>query len=175
MYHKQAYPTIKSTFMEEARTRIISIKNAQKIAAGARRKKKIVVTTNGCFDILHVGHIRNLQKAHSLGDMLIVAINSDSSVRINKGPGRPIVPAKERAEVVSALRAVDYVFIFNDKNPIGWLKKIKPHIHVKGGDRKLSQIIERDTLKKMGTKLVLLPHIKGKSTTNILKRAAETG
>ena len=147
-----------------------SLASIIKIAETARRRGKKIVTTNGCFDLLHVGHVRNLKFAKSLGDILIVGINSDSSTRKNKGPSRPIVPEKERAEVLAALETVDYVFIFGDKTPIGWLKKIGPKIHVKGADRKLAQIIERDTLKKIGAQLIFAPYHKGKSTSSLIKK-----
>lgn len=144
-----------------------------KIAVAAKRRGKKIVTTNGCFDLLHVGHVRNLKFAKSLGGILIVGINSDSSVRKNKGPVQPIVHEKERAEVLSALEAVDYVFIFKDETPVHWLEKIKPDIHVKGSDRKISQIVERNILKKIGAKLVLAPYYKGKSTSSIISRVAK--
>ncbi len=150
--------------------KIKSICAAARIAAAAQRRGKTVVTTNGCFDIIHVGHIKNLEHAKSLGDILIVGVNADASVRKNKGPRRPIVPARERVKVVAALGAVDYVFIFKEKTPISWLRKIKPNIHTKGADRKLSQIIEKDALRKIGAKLILVPHYKGKSTTAIIQK-----
>lgn len=143
-----------------------------KIAARAKKKKLKIVTTNGCFDILHVGHIRNLRFAKSFGDILIVGINSDGSVRKNKGANRPIVPAQERAEILAALADVDYIFIFNDTTPIPWLKKIKPDVHIKGADRNLKQIVERGVLKKIGARLALAPYHKGKSTTALIKKIA---
>ena len=144
-----------------------------KIARRAQKQGKKIVTTNGCFDLLHIGHVRSLKFAKSLGDILIVGVNSDLSVRANKGPLRPIIPEKERAEILAALEAVDYVFIFSDKTPVGWLKKIRPDIHVKGADRSLRQIVERAVLKKIGAKLVFAPIVKGKSTTELIKKLSE--
>ncbi len=156
--------------MEAAKSKIKTLAEVAKIARRKRRAGKKIVTTNGCFDILHIGHVRNLEKAGSFGDVLIVGVNSDSSVRENKGRGRPIVSQAERAEVVAALRAVDYVFIFKDRTPEKWLKLIKPSIHVKGADRKTSQIVERATLKEIGAKLVRVPLTKGKSTTEVIAK-----
>ncbi len=156
--------------MEEARLKIKTIKEAAEIARSAKKRGMKVVTTNGCFDILHIGHIRNLEKARNLGDVLIVGVNADKSVKENKGKNRPIVPEKERAEVIAALKSVDYVFIFKDKTPNDWLKKIKPNIHVKGADRKLNQIVELETLKEIGAKLVRVPLVKGRSTSAMIAR-----
>src|SRR5580704_3026242 len=128
--------------MQGTENKIKSLNQIKKIADTAKAKGSVIVTTNGCFDILHVGHVHNLKKAKSHGDILIVGINSDASVRRYKGKSRPIVPQRERAEVLAALGAVDYVFIFDDDTPIPWISKIKPHIHAKGGDRKLSEIVE---------------------------------
>ncbi len=156
--------------MEEARQKIRSLKEIVEVAIAERKRGKKIVTTNGCFDILHVGHVRNLEKAKSLGDVLIVGVNADSSVRENKGKGRPIMGERERAEVVAALRSVDYVFIFKDKTPNGWLRKIKPGTHVKGADRRLNQIVEREALKEIGARLVLVKLVKGKSTSSVIAK-----
>ena len=140
----------------------------------AARKKKTIVATNGCFDLLHVGHIRNLKDAKALGDLLVVGINSDASVRANKGPTRPIVPARERAEVVAALESVDYVFIFSGRTPLAWIKQMRPHIHVKGGGEDIRHHPDFAAQKKIvqdaGGKLILLSHHSGRSTTNIIKK-----
>ncbi len=156
--------------MEVLRKKIKSLKEIMAIARRAKGRGLKIVTTNGCFDLLHIGHVRNLEKARPLGDLLIVGVNSDASVRKNKGPGRPIVPAKERAEILGALVVVDYVFIFGEKTPISWLRKLKPDIHVKGRDRTPEEIIEKKTVEENGGRVVLVPYIKGKSTTEILKR-----
>ena len=109
----------------------------------ARRQGKKIVTTNGCFDVLHVGHVRYLQEAKQMGDILIVAINSDESVRAIKGDKRPLVPEDERAEILAALECVDYVMIFPELDPIQFLRELRPDIHVKGGDYAPDQVIER--------------------------------
>ncbi|RKY02827.1 D-glycero-beta-D-manno-heptose 1-phosphate adenylyltransferase, partial [Candidatus Poribacteria bacterium] len=113
-----------------------------------RRAGKRIVTTNGCFDLLHVGHVRYLYEAKRLGDVLIVAINSDESVRRIKGPLRPIIPQEERAEMVAALEPVDYVTIFDEDTPIPLIKAIRPDFHVKGGDYKLDEMIEREAVEE---------------------------
>lgn len=152
------------------RSKIQSLAAVVAAANRARRAGKKIVTTNGAFDLLHVGHVRNLQKAKSLGDVLIVGVNSDASVRTHKDKSRPIVPERERAEIVAALGAVDHVFIFTSPNPIPWLRKIKPHVHVKGADRKLSQIVEKSTVEKNGGKIFRMPLTKNHSTTKLIER-----
>lgn len=136
----------------------------------AKRQGKKVVTTNGCFDILHVGHIRSLAAAKALGDVLVVGVNSDASVRALKGKGRPIVPARERAEIVASLAPVDAAFIFHGKDPRTWLAALKPHIHVKGNDRNMAEIIEKDVVRAGGGRIVLSPIHKGRSTTALIKK-----
>ena len=137
------------------------------------RKRKII-TTNGVFDILHIGHIRYLQGAKKLGDILIVAVNSDISVKKIKGPKRPLNNEKDRAEALAALECVDYVTIFPEENPIKILEIIKPNAHVKGGDYNLSQIIEKDTVEKNNGRVVLIPMVKGYSTTEFVKKIIDT-
>lgn len=139
-----------------------------------RKRGKRIVTTNGCFDILHVGHVHSLIAARALGDFLVVGINSDVSVHALKGKGRPIIPERERAEIIAALEPVDAVFIFKERDPRSWLAELKPDIHVKGNDREMSEIIERDVVKFGGGKIVLLPIDKKKSTTNIVKKIRES-
>jgi rfaE bifunctional protein nucleotidyltransferase chain/domain len=139
----------------------------------ARRQGKTVVTTNGCFDILHVGHLRYLQAAKQLGDMLVVAVNSDDSVRAIKGDKRPLVPEDERAEVLAALECVDYVMIFPELDPVQFLSELRPDIHVKGGDYTLDQVIERETVESLGGKLRLIPGVPGKSTSGLIELIVE--
>jgi len=136
----------------------------------ARRAGKRIVTTNGCFDILHVGHIRYLQQAKQLGDILIVAVNSDDSVGMLKGKNRPVMPENERAEMLAALECVDYVMIFPELDPIRFLNELRPDIHVKGGDYTLDQIVEREAVKSIGAELHLLPGAPGKSTSKLIER-----
>lgn len=136
----------------------------------ARRQGKKIVTTNGCFDVLHVGHLRYLQKAKEQGNILIVAINSDESVRAIKGDKRPLVPEDERAEILAALECVDYVMIFPELDPIQFLHDLRPDIHVKGGDYRLDQVIERETVESLGGEMRIIPGAPGKSTTELIER-----
>ena len=129
---------------------------------------KVVVTTNGCFDVLHLGHLRYLQAARQQGDLLVVAINSDSSVRELKGENRPLVPEEERAEMLAGLECVDYVLIFPELTPIELLSDLKPNIHVKGGDYTLEQLVEKDVVENNGGKVVVGLNVPGKSTTNLI-------
>ena len=135
-----------------------------------RRKKKKVVFTNGCFDILHAGHVNYLAKAKSLGDILVIGLNSDSSVKKLKGRSRPVVSQKNRAIVLGALWAVDFVVIFNELTPIKLIKAIKPDVLVKGGDWKKENIIGADFIESYGGKVKSLRYIKGLSTRGIVKR-----
>lgn len=147
---------------------VVSFKKILTIAQRARRSGKHVVSTNGCFDLLHIGHTRNLAKAKSLGDLLIVGVNSDTSVRTYKGKGRPIIPARERAEIIAGLKSVDYVFIFNEPNPVSWIKKLRPDIHVKG--KGAPYAVEKESVETGGGKFVLLPFVPGHSTTRIVHK-----
>jgi rfaE bifunctional protein nucleotidyltransferase chain/domain len=144
--------------------KIVRLNAITRIAAAARRNGKRVVTTNGCFDILHIGHVRNLTWARAQGDLLIVGLNADASVRAQKGPERPIVPARERAFVLAGLGAVDYVFVFSGKSPIPWLRRVRPAIHVKGRGSERSPAFEPEG------RVVLAPYVPGRSTTNIIEK-----
>lgn len=135
-----------------------------------RREGRTVVFTNGCFDLLHPGHIRYLTQARSLGDVLVVAINSDRSVRALKGVGRPILSERERAEVLAALRAVDFVTIFDDGTPRELIAELLPDVLVKGGDWPLDEIVGRVEVEGAGGKVLSLPYIEGSSTTDIINR-----
>ena len=138
-----------------------------------RNEGKEIVFTNGCFDLIHVGHIRYLQKAKKLGDYLIVAVNSDHSVKIIKGDRRPIVPEDERAEVLAALECVDSVVIFQEPDPYQIISLLKPHILVKGGDWSEDAIIGKDVVESIGGRVVRIPMIKGASTSNVIQKIAE--
>tara|TARA_R100000808_G_scaffold5412_1_gene16516 strand:+ start:313 stop:783 length:471 start_codon:yes stop_codon:yes gene_type:complete len=139
----------------------------------ARWPHKKLVVTNGCFDILHVGHVKYLQKAREFGDALLVGLNGDDSVRELKGSNRPINNQEDRAEVLRALSCVDFVHIFEDTRATNFLKEFKPDIYAKAGDYTLETLYppERCALELMGSKIVFLPFIEGKSTTNILKKS----
>ena len=135
-----------------------------------RLKDKKIVFTNGCFDILHVGHVRYLDKAKRLGDILVVGLNSDCSVREIKGSGRPLNKELDRATVLSALSAVDYVVIFSESTPEKIIKKLMPDILVKGGDWKIKDIVGGEFVKSCGGRVVSIPFVKGYSTTALIKK-----
>lgn len=134
------------------------------------RQKRTIVTTNGCFDILHVGHLNYLLEAKKSGDVLIVGINTDRSVNKLKGPQRPINNQNDRAMLVSALECVDYTFLFDEDTPVEFLQKIKPDIHVKGGDYTESNLPEADTVLNLGAKLKFIPLTEGKSSTKVIEK-----
>jgi rfaE bifunctional protein nucleotidyltransferase chain/domain len=134
---------------------------------------KKIVFTNGCFDILHVGHVRYLNQARSLGDALVVGVNSDHSVRKIKGESRPIVPESERAEVLAALSCVDLVFIFDDPTPKRVIDAIVPDVLVKGADWDISDIVGRDTVEGAGGVVLNVPLVEGSSTTEIIQKVVE--
>jgi rfaE bifunctional protein nucleotidyltransferase chain/domain len=140
-------------------------------AAARKRNGERVVFTNGCFDLLHPGHIRCLEAARSLGDLLIVAVNSDASVRGNKGPARPVVPESERAELLAALACVDYVTIFAEPTPRELIAKIAPHILVKGGDWESDRVVGREEVGAVGGRVVQIPVVAGFSTTALIQKA----
>ncbi|MAH33638.1 D-glycero-beta-D-manno-heptose 1-phosphate adenylyltransferase [archaeon] len=150
--------------------KIKTINELKDISEKLRNQNKKVITTNGVFDILHIGHIRYLKEAKKLGDVLIVGINSDFSVKNIKEPQRPLNNQDDRAEAIASLEVVNFVVIFNEPNPIYLLGVIKPSIHVKGGDYNLSEIVEKDTVESNNGKVVLIPEVKGYSTTNFIKK-----
>lgn len=141
--------------------------------ARLRKAGKKLVFTNGCFDILHLGHVRYLNHARSLGDALVVGLNSDQSVRELKGKSRPIVVESERAEVLAALACVDYVFIFEDPTPKRVIDAIVPDILVKGADWSISEIVGRDTVENSGGVVLNVPLVEGTSTTEIIQKVVE--
>lgn len=131
---------------------------------------KTVVVTNGCFDILHVGHVRYLEKTKSFADYCIVLLNSDKSVRSIKGPTRPINNEDDRAEILSALRCVDYVVLFDEDSPRNLLDEIKPDVYTKGADYNMDTLPEADIMKKNGTRVEFIQFVQGKSTTGIINK-----
>jgi len=135
-----------------------------------KQKKKKIVFTNGCFDILHAGHVNYLSKAKSLGDALVVGLNSDGSVKKLKGKSRPVVAQKNRAILLAALEAVDIVVVFNDMTPLKLIKLVKPDVLVKGGDWKKEDIIGSSFVESYGGKVKSLVYIKGFSTRNIISK-----
>ncbi len=134
---------------------------------------KKVVFTNGCFDLIHTGHVRYLKIAKSYGDTLVVAINSDESIRRIKGEKRPIMPQEERAEVLAALFMVDFVTVFEEDDPHRVITELMPDVLVKGGDWELDQIVGRDVVEESGGKVYSIPYIEGSSTTTIIERVME--
>lgn len=135
-----------------------------------RSQGKCIVFTNGCFDLLHAGHIYVLTQAKALGDVLVVGINSDASVKRLKGPKRPILPEYERALVLAALAAVDYVTIFDEDTPRDLIIALQPNILVKGGDWSVDAVVGKAEVESWGGKVVLIPYQEGWSTTNIVER-----
>ena len=140
------------------------------VRQGLRAAGKALVFTNGVFDLLHVGHVRYLTAARALGDVLLVAINSDRTVRELKGEGRPITNENERAEILAALRQVDYVTIFDDISPRALITQLLPNVLVKGGDYNLDEIHGREEVEAAGGRVVSLPFIEGASTSAIIER-----
>lgn len=135
-----------------------------------RRKGKKIAFTNGCFDILHVGHVRYLKEARKTADILVLALNSDSSVRAIKGEKRPLVPETERAEVLAALECIDFITIFPELTPLELICYLKPDILIKGGDWPEDQVVGRNEIKQWGGNVTLVPEVAGKSTTNIVDK-----
>ncbi|MBN1545155.1 MAG: D-glycero-beta-D-manno-heptose 1-phosphate adenylyltransferase [Syntrophaceae bacterium] len=146
-------------------------RNALKTEIDAlHRQGKKIAFTNGCFDILHVGHVRYLQEARKQGDVLILALNSDRSVRSIKGEKRPIVPEGERADVMAALTCIDYVTIFDEETPLALILLIKPDVLIKGGDWAEENVVGREEVQSWGGSVAIIPEIKGASTTNIIEK-----
>ncbi|MEW6615758.1 MAG: D-glycero-beta-D-manno-heptose 1-phosphate adenylyltransferase [Thermodesulfobacteriota bacterium] len=142
----------------------------KKVVERVKKEGKRIVFTNGCFDLIHVGHTRYLEEAKKLGDILIVAVNSDQSVRTIKGNKRPIIPEEERAEVLSALQCVDFVVIFHEPDPLNIISLLEPDVLVKGGDWGKDAIIGREVVESAGGKVVRIPEIKGASTSSIIDK-----
>ncbi|MFQ6031695.1 MAG: D-glycero-beta-D-manno-heptose 1-phosphate adenylyltransferase [Candidatus Zixiibacteriota bacterium] len=151
---------------------IVNLDQLIRIRKRAKRNHQKVVFTNGCFDILHRGHIECLKKAKSLGDLLIVGLNSDSSVKKLKGDKRPIFPQKDRAEILASLWMVDYVCIFEEETPQKIISALIPDILVKGGDYKKRKIVGKQVVESHGGKVFTVKEVKGKSTKNIINRIA---
>jgi D-beta-D-heptose 7-phosphate kinase/D-beta-D-heptose 1-phosphate adenosyltransferase len=145
--------------------KIKTLISLNRIISNLKKQNKKIVFTNGCFDLLHIGHIRTFKKAKSLGDVLIVAVNSDKSVRKLKGKNRPIIKDKFRMEVLSAIEYIDYIVKFDEDTPIKLIKYLKPDIIVKGSDWKKENVVGKEL-----SKVVLAPFIKGWSTTEIINK-----
>jgi D-beta-D-heptose 7-phosphate kinase/D-beta-D-heptose 1-phosphate adenosyltransferase len=153
-----------------ASKKIQAVSRLKKIAGTLKRQGKKIVFTNGCFDILHVGHVRYLTQARKMGDLLIVGLNTDRSVRKIKGDKRPIVTEKERAEVLAALEIVDYVVLFDEPDPLRLIAALKPDILVKGADWSKDEIVGREVVEKAGGKVARIPLVPGSSSTNMIEK-----
>lgn len=136
-----------------------------------KKENKKIVFTNGCFDLLHIGHVTYLEEAKKLGDVLIVGINTDASVRVLKGPTRPIQNENDRSAILAALKAVDHTILFSEDTPLNLIKKIKPDVLVKGGDWKIEQIVGSDFVMSYGGQVKSLNFVNGKSTTAIIEKS----
>jgi D-glycero-beta-D-manno-heptose 1-phosphate adenylyltransferase len=152
--------------------KVVPLEQSIERVAEMKRAGKRVVFTNGCFDLLHPGHTRYLAEARALGDALVVAINSDRSVRALKGPSRPILPESERAEVIAALRCVDLVTTFDDLTPRDLLARMLPQVLVKGADWGPANIVGREEVEAAGGRVVSIPVVQGYSTSELIKKAS---
>ena len=154
-------------------------KDLVKIVKDLKAKGKRIVFTNGCFDILHIGHVRYLEDAKARGDVLVVGVNSDASVRKLKGPKRPILPEEERAEILSGLGCVDYVTLFEERDPLKLITSLQPNVLAKGGDWTKEQIVGREVVERSGGEVAIIPFVEKASTSNvigtILKRYEKSG
>jgi D-beta-D-heptose 7-phosphate kinase/D-beta-D-heptose 1-phosphate adenosyltransferase len=144
-------------------------KTLLRIIKNLKTKGKRIVFTNGCFDLLHIGHIRYLEEAKALGDVLVVGVNSDSSVRKLKGPQRPILPEEERTEILSGLGCVDYITLFDELDPLKLITSLQPNVLVKGGDWTKEQTVGREVVERSGGEVVILPFVQGASTSNLIE------
>lgn len=150
--------------------KIITRNNLNQVISNIKAAGKTLVFTNGCFDILHVGHVRYLAAARELGDCLIVGLNSDDSVRCLKGPTRPINNQDDRAEVLAALSSVDYVVVFGERTAESLIAEIKPDIYIKGGDYRVEELPEAKIVKQYGGCIELIPEVPGRSSSNVIKK-----
>lgn len=151
-----------------ARDKVLSRAAAQDFARACRRRGERLVFTNGCFDLLHVGHVRSLEEARSLGDRLIVAVNRDASVRRLKGPERPLVPEMRRAEVLAAFASVDAVVLFGESTPLRVIRALRPDVLAKGGDWKLHEIVGREDVESWGGRVERLRVVRGARTSALV-------
>lgn len=152
---------------------IVSQQKLAALVADLKKQGKRIVTTNGAFDILHVGHAKALQAAKALGDVLIVGLNSDSSVKQYKSDKRPVIGESDRAEMLAALACVDYVTVFTETDPRNFLELVKPNVHTKSGDYDAEKMVETPTVRKNGGEVRIMPFVAGKSTTSIIERIRE--
>jgi D-beta-D-heptose 7-phosphate kinase/D-beta-D-heptose 1-phosphate adenosyltransferase len=154
-----------------ARDKLLTRQAASRAVGHAQRRGERVVFTNGCFDLLHLGHLRSLEQARSLGERLVVGVNSDASVRGLKGAGRPLVQARQRAEVLAGLACVDWVVLFGQQTPLSLIRALRPDMLAKGGDWALADIVGREDVEGWGGSVVRLRQVPGVRTTSLLQRA----
>jgi len=155
---------------KDHREKIASWGKAREISARLRREGRKIVFTNGCFDLIHVGHLRYLAEARKYGDFLVIGLNSDQSVRTIKGPGRPIIPEDQRAEVLAGLETVDLVVLFAQPDPLELITFLQPHVLVKGGDWPLDRIVGKEAVEAAGGRVLTIPLTPGVSTSLIIER-----
>lgn len=151
-------------------SKIKNISELKKIIAFHKRAGKAIVFTNGCFDLLHYGHIKYLEEAKNKGDILVVAVNSDSSIKKIKGKKRPIVKQHDRLRIIAGLASVDYVIMFNENTPLNLIRDLRPDILVKGGDWKTNGIVGGKMVKSRGGKVITVPLLKKRSTTSLISK-----
>jgi D-beta-D-heptose 7-phosphate kinase/D-beta-D-heptose 1-phosphate adenosyltransferase len=140
-----------------------------RIIKDLKAKGKRIVFTNGCFDLLHVGHIRYLEEAKTLGDILIVGVNSDASVRKLKGPKRPVLHVEDRAEILSGLGCVDYITVFDELDPLALITSLQPNVLAKGGDWTIEQTVGKEVVERAGGEVVIIPFVQGASTSSLIE------
>jgi D-beta-D-heptose 7-phosphate kinase/D-beta-D-heptose 1-phosphate adenosyltransferase len=150
--------------------RLVDLPELEQVVEEARRGGKRIVFSNGCFDLLHRGHVEYLARARALGDLLIVGLNTDDSVRRLKGPGRPVNPLEDRAVVLAALGAVDFVVPFAEDTPEGLIRRLSPHVLVKGGDYRPDEVVGADWVAAHGGQVVIAEQVPGRSTSGMLRR-----
>jgi D-beta-D-heptose 7-phosphate kinase/D-beta-D-heptose 1-phosphate adenosyltransferase len=159
----------------QPRAKVLSRSALAARVADARRQGHRIVFTNGCFDLLHAGHLHLLQRARALGELLIVGINDDRSVGRLKGPGRPLIPEAQRAEMLAALRFVDYVALFPEPTPLRLIQAVRPDVLVKGGDYALDEVVGREFVERHGGRVVLIPPLPGLSTSSLVEAIYRRG
>ena len=153
--------------------KVVERKNIAKLVQDLKSQGKTIVTTNGCFDILHVGHVRYLQATKAFADVMIVCLNSDVSVKKIKGTDRPINNENDRAEILCALECVDYVVLFDESSPVDLLCEIKPDVYTKGADYTIETLPEAKPVMQNGGRVEFISFVEGKSTTNVIKKIEE--
>ena len=163
-----------SSQQHEADQKIRTVPLLQNILAGERQKGKTIVFTNGCFDLLHVGHVKYLQSARQLGDLLVLGLNSDVSIQRLKGPNRPLIGEEERAHILAALDCIDYVVVFDEDTPLELITALRPDILVKGGDYTPEGVVGKELVESYGGRVELINFVDGKSTTNIINKILES-